>query len=187
MAEPDGPFEAADTSVDRLFTNLFRHHPPPPAPGTDAPVQIANVRLTTQLIGGAMVLIGSVLPWTSSFFFGSKTAFGAPMKMLFSAQQAGQVPSGFVQSLPTGFLKVAFLLVPLGAVVVVAGLRILPTVVGQVAGGIAALIAVLFVFQLQRAMDNFIAATSLGAIGIGVYVVFLGGAISAAAGLGERS
>jgi hypothetical protein len=76
-------------------------------------------------------------------------------------------------------VKLAFLIVPLGVLVLVAGLRILPPVVGQAAGGIAALVTVLFVLQLQRVMGKFYAATVFGVLGIGVYVALLGGILAA--------
>jgi hypothetical protein len=153
-----------------------KHHPPPPAPGTDAPVKIGGIRLTTQLFAGALVLIGAVLPWSSSFF-GSQSAFGVPFKALISPDPA--VPT-------SGFLKLAFLLVPLGVVVLLAGLRILPTEIGRVAGGIAALVAFLFAAQLQRTLGDFLAATVFGVLGVGVYVTLFAGAI-AAASKGDRA
>ena len=143
-------------------------HPPPPRPGAEAPVEVAGVRLTTQLVGGALVVLATVLPWTSQFFT-SSSAFGVPLRVLVQPEQS------------TGAVKLAFLLVPLGLVVLVAGLRVVPVVVGQAAGGVAALIAVVFVLQLQRSMGKFYAATVFGVLGIGVYVALLGGVLAVVA------
>ena len=148
-------------------------HPPPPLPGADAPVEVAGVRLTAQLVGGALLLAGALLPWTSQYLQ-SSSAFGVPLRVLLDPE-----PNA------TGFVKLAFLLVPLGVLVLVSGLRVLPPVVGQAAGGAAALVAVLFVAQLQRSMGKFYAATVFGILGIGVYITLLGGAI-AAVSRGER-
>ena len=149
-------------------------HPPPPPPGADSPVEVAGVRLTAQLFGGALVLAASLLPWTSQYLT-SSSAFGVPLRVLLAPEQNA-----------TGFVKLAFLLVPLGLVALVAGLRVLPAAVGQAAGGAAALVAVVFVLQLQRSMGKFYAATVFGVLGIGVYVALLGGLL-AAVSRGDRS
>lgn len=149
-------------------------HPPPPLPGADAPVWVGGVRLTTQLLGGAIVLAGTLLPWTSQYLT-SSSAFGVPLRVLLDPQ-----PNA------SGFAKLSFLLVPLGLLVLVSGLRVLPAVAGQAAGGVAALVAMVFVAQLQRSMGKFYAATVFGVLGIGVYVTLLGG-ILAAVSRGDRS
>lgn len=149
-------------------------HPPPPLPGAEAPVEVGGVRLTAQLVGGALVVVSSLLPWTSRYFT-SSSAFGVPLRVLVAPEPGA-----------TGFVRLAFLLVPLGLLVLVAGLRLLPAVVGQAAGGAAALVAVVFVLQLQRSMGKFYAATVFGVLGIGVYVAALGGLI-AAASRGDRT
>lgn len=149
-----------------------KHHPAPPAPGTDAPVKIGSLRLTTQLVGGALLLLACLLPWTSEFY-GGKSAFGVPVRALIDPDMI------MTMQFTSGFLKLAFVLFPLGAVVLVSGLRLVPTLVGQVAGGVAALVSLLFVLQLQRQMGNFIAATVFGVLGFGVYLALFGGVISA--------
>lgn len=149
-------------------------HPPPPLPGADAPVRIAGVRLTSQLIGGALVVAGALLPWTSQYL-SSTSAFGVPLRVLVDPD-----PNA------TGLVKLAFLLVPLGMLVLASGLRVLPAAIGQAAGGAAALVVVVFVAQLQRSMGKFYAATVFGILGIGVYVTLLGGAIAVVA-RGDRS
>ena len=149
-------------------------HPPPPLPGADAPVRVAGVRLTTQLIGGAFVVGAALLPWTSQSFT-SSTAFGVPLRALVDADPDAR-----------GVVKLAFVLVPLGLLVLGAGLRVLPVAVGQASGGAAALVAVLFVLQLQRTMGKFYAATVFGVLGIGVYVALLGGVL-AVVSRGDRS
>ena len=151
---------------------LGLRHPPPPAPGTDAPVKLGGVRLTTQLFGGALLAVSTLLPWTSQYFE-SSTAFGVPLRVL--------LVGGTVET--TGFVKLAFLLVPLAALVIAAGLRAVPPVVGQVAGGLAALAALVFIAQVQRTMGKFYAATVFGVLGIGVYLALLGGLLSAASTL----
>lgn len=145
-----------------------RRHPAPPAPGSDAPVRVGGVRLTTPLVGGALLAVSTVLPWTSQYF-DSSSAFGVPLRVLL---QGGTVET-------TGFVKLAFLLVPLAALVVLAGLRVLPATVGQVAGAVSALASLLFVAQLQRTMGKFYAATVFGVLGIGVYLAILGGMLAA--------
>lgn len=149
-----------------------KRHPPPPPPGTDAPVKIGSLRLTTQLVGGVLLLIGCLLPWTSEFF-GDMTGFELPFRVLIDPDVVATM------QFTTGFLKMGYVLFPLGAVIVVSGLRLVPTLVGQVAGGVAAFLSVVFVLQLQRQMGNFIAATVFGALGFGVYVAVFGGVISA--------
>ena len=151
-----------------------RRHPPPPLPGAEAPVRVAGIRLTTQLIGGALVVAGALLPWTSQYL-ASSSAFGTPLRVLLAPD-----PNA------SGVIKLAFLVVPLGLLVLAAGLRALPPVVGQAAGGAAALVSVLFVAQLQRSMGKFYAATVFGILGIGVYVTLLGGLVAAIA-RGDRS
>jgi hypothetical protein len=145
------------------------HHPPPPLPGATAPVKIGGLRLTTQLLGGALVAASALLPWTAQFYTSSKTAFGVPLRSLIDA----------TPNATTGFVKLAFVLVPLAGLVIVAGLRVLPPSVGQAAGGAAALLALIFVAQLQRSMGKFYAATVFGVLGIGPYLAMLGGMIAA--------
>jgi hypothetical protein len=161
---------SAETGV---LVGTAERHPPPAAPGTEVPVQVAGVRLTTQLFGGALIMIAAFLPWTSQFDFTSNNAFGVPLRGLVDPADP------FSGSTEDGFLKLAFLLVPLGVLVLVAGLRVVPPVVGQAAGGVAALVTVLFVLQLQRVMGKFYAATVFGVLGIGVYVAVLGGLVAA--------
>ena len=144
-------------------------HPPPPAPGTDAPVRIGKLRLTTQLIGGALLIVGCFLPWLSSFY-GRESAFGVPLEMLISPDLTAP---------RTGFLKLGFLLFPLSVVVLVAGLRVLPSLVGQVAGGVAAFLTFAFLARLQLEMGNVLAATVFGVIGNGVYLALFGGVLAA--------
>lgn len=153
-------------------------HPPPPLPGADAPVKLAGLRVTTQLLGGALVLAATLLPWTSQFFTTSRSAFGIPLKALLDPAPDGA---------PAGFIRLAFFLVPLGAAILLTGLRILPPPVGQAAGGAAALIALVFVAQLQRSMGKFYAATVFGVLGIGPYLTMLGGLVSAVARGDQRT
>ena len=134
-----------------------------------APVQIAGVRLTTQLIGGALIVIATFLPWVSvAGGLASENGFGVPLKVLFDPE---------TQS--AGGLKIGFVSIVLGALTLAAGLQRLPIIVGRIAGGLAMVIATLFLAQLQRAMGQAQAATVFGVLGMGVYLTMLGGVMSA--------
>ena len=170
------PAAAVLSAANELLATEGVRHPPPPAPGAHAPVQVAGIRLTTQLVGGALLVVAAFLPWTSQFMLAS-TAWGVPARVLV---QGGSTTGG-------GFVKLPFLLLPLAALVVVAGLRVLPNVVGQAAGAVSALVALVFIAQLQRTMGKFYAATVFGILGIGVYVTLLGGLLAAVATRGERA
>jgi hypothetical protein len=150
-----------------------RHHPPPPPPGTEGPVRVAGLRLTSQLFGGALVVLACLLPWTS--FFSAEGAFGLPLLV-----------NGPVGSQTAGVVRLGFVLFPLGAAVLVAGLRVAPAVVGQAAGAAAVVATFVFVASLQRQLGAFYAATVFGVLGIGPYVALLGGALAALAP-GERA
>jgi hypothetical protein len=146
-------------------------HPAPPPPGASSGgVAVRGVPVTSQLVGGALILVGSFLPWTSQFFTSSHSAFGVGIDVLVDPRPEA-----------TGAFKIGLVLLVLGAVVVGAGLHRLPMTFGNVAGGVAALVAVVFVAQLQRGMGKFYAATVFGVLGIGVYLTVLGGMVAAVA------
>jgi hypothetical protein len=134
-----------------------------------APVRIGGVRLTTQLIGGALIVVGSFLPWVSAAGgLATENGFGVPLKVLFDPKT--QSPSG---------AKIGFLTIVLGALTIAAGLKRLPLVVGRVAGGVALVVATAFLAQLQRAMGQAQVATVFGVLGMGVYLTALGGLMAA--------
>jgi len=141
-----------------------------------APVQIAGVRVTTQLVGGALIVIATLLPWVSAAGgLATENGFGVPLNVLFDPE---------TQS--AGGLKIGFVTIVLGALTVAAGLQRLPllagriaVLVGRIAGGLAMVIATLFLAQLQRAMGQAQAATVFGVLGMGVYLTMLGGVMSA--------
>jgi hypothetical protein len=143
-----------------------RRHPPPAPPGTEGPVRVAGLRLTSQLFGGSLVLAACLLPWTN--FTSSERAFGIP-----------PVVTGPLGSETVGLVRLGFVLFLLGVAVIVAGLRVAPAVVGQAAGAAAVLVTFVFVATLQRYLGAFYAATVFGVLGIGPYVALLGGMVAA--------
>jgi hypothetical protein len=134
---------------------------------TPSPVRIAGVHVTTQLLGGICIVVASLLPWTS-LYGESKSAFGVGIDVLIDPKPEA-----------TGAFKIGLLLIVLGGLVLAAGLHRLPKVFGNVAGGVAALLGVLFIAQLQRGMGKFYAATVFGVLGIGVYLAIVGGVLAA--------
>jgi hypothetical protein len=139
------------------------------APVVAGPVEIGGVRITTPLVGGALVLVGALLPWVGTAG-ASKSAFGVPLKVLFDPK-----------SQTAGGLKVGFVMVVLGALAVAAGLGRVPPQVGKVAGGAAVALAALFLGQLQRAIGQVQAASVFGVLGMGVYLTTAGGVLAAMA------
>jgi hypothetical protein len=141
-----------------------------------APVKIGPVSLTTPLIGGALVLVGALLPWVSQGPI-SENGLGIPIKVLFDpkSQNAG------------GGFKLGFVLILLGALTIAAGLGRLPIQVGKAAGGAAMLLATVFLGQLQRAIGQVQAASVFGVLGMGVYLTMLGGVLAAMAKPNTRS
>jgi hypothetical protein len=139
------------------------------AAALSAPLRIAGVRLTTQLIGGVLIVIATFLPWVSAAGgLATENGFGVPLEVLFDPE---------TQS--AGGLKVGFVTIVLGAVTLAAGLKRLPLLAGRIAGGVAMLVATLFLAQLQRAMGQAQVATVFGVLGMGVYLTMLGGVMSA--------
>ncbi|HUP84373.1 MAG TPA: SH3 domain-containing protein [Acidimicrobiales bacterium] len=147
---------------------LYATMPPAPPPEVlHAPVRIRGVRISAPLLGGALIVAGAFLPWVSQLTV-AENAFGIPIEVLFDPK-----------SQPTGGLKLGFVLVPLGAVVLATGLARLPLMAARIAGGVAALIATMFLGQLQRAMGQAQVATVFGVLGLGVYVTMLAGVVAA--------
>jgi hypothetical protein len=140
----------------------------PTGPIATGPVQIAGVRITTSLIGGALIVVGSVLPWFSQAGVVSESAFGLPIKVLFDPNIQG-----------TAGFKIGYVSIVLGALTVAAGLGRLPAHVSKFAGGAAAVIATLFLGQLQRAIGQAQVATVFGVLGMGVYLTMVGGVLAA--------
>jgi hypothetical protein len=143
-----------------------------PAPALSAeelrgPVKVRGIRITTPLIAGVVLLAGSFLPWVSQLAV-SQNAFRIPINVLIDPKKQN-----------AGGLKVGFVLVVLGALAVATGLGRLPAQVGRVAGGLAALVATMFLGQLQRALGQAQVATVFGVLGMGVYLTMLGGVIAA--------
>jgi hypothetical protein len=127
-------------------------------------VGLSNFKISPAPIGAVVVLVGSLLPWISITGF-SGNAFRVPMKFLIDYKTTG------------GGLKVGLLLV---AAAVVAGVFcVLPgrVLLRRIMGGVAILIAVIYVIQLQRVLSSGgKAAPSLtSAVGFGVLVVIAGG------------
>lgn len=167
----------------RLLEPLAPTPTPTPAPATaaprlgglDAPVELAGVRITAFLFAGAALAVAAFLPWVSQFA-ASESSFGVPISVLFDPE---------VQA--TGGVKIGFVVVPIAAVVIASAFGKIPAVAGRVAGGLGALIATVFVAQLQRALGQAQVATVFGVLGMGVYLTMVGGVIAAMSRGGTRS
>ena len=129
-------------------------------------------RLALPLAGAALVLVSVVLPWVRAGLGISFNAFDVPLPVLFGATDFDK------NALSVGLV---LLLVALaGAGVAVA----LPSETGRrIAGGLAAFIALLFLFQLSRSINNDNSGdASLGDIvGFGVFIALIGGGLLAGA------
>ncbi len=133
-------------------------------PGASLDLETVKRLATPPVVGAAVLVLGTLLPWTRSDF-GSGSAFDVPLSILWSTTASSGIKLG-----------VLLLLLGLagGVVASLADVQRFRVVVG----GVAALCIVVFVIQLQRALSG--SSLNVGdVVGFGVLVA-LAGAIALA-------
>jgi hypothetical protein len=128
-------------------------------------LQVAGYPVTAPAVGGALVAISAFLPWVSTGGVAEQTAFKVPVKFL--VDKAGQ----------GGGLKLGWLLLLLAvAGIVLTSVQPQP-MARRICGAVILAVGAIFVIQLQRALGGWEFLSALGNIGLGVPVVFVGGAL----------
>lgn len=148
-----------------------------PTPAYVAPSSTSRGVPVVGAIGAAVVALSSILPWgRGAHGFRGATAFKIPVGILFTLRPTSD-------SVKLGLLVLVLGLVSVTCFVIgSAGGR----AAGRIAGALGLLVAGLYVIQIARLYHDLGASGFYKALGVGVYVCAIGGALALVGGNAPR-